>query len=70
MRSKGGFKYFDEYSLKRMWLHRCQYGLKNTWAEDEDQILNQLVEQLGHGKWTEIAQHDIFQVKKILKNKN
>jgi hypothetical protein len=70
MRSKGGFKYFDEYSLKRMWLHRCQYGLKNTWSEDEDQILNQLVEQLGHGKWTEIAQHDIFQVKKILKNKN
>jgi hypothetical protein len=65
MRSKGGFKYFDEYSLKRIWLHRCQYGLANLWTDDEDQILNQLVEQLGYGKWIEIAQHEIFQVKKI-----
>jgi len=62
MRSKGGFKYFDEYTLKRMWIHRCQYGLNNSWSENEDQILNQLVEQLGYGKWIDIAQHEIFQV--------
>lgn len=62
MRSKGGFKYFDEYSLKRMWKHRCQYGLNNQWSENEDEILNQLVEELGTGKWTDIAQHEIFQV--------
>lgn len=62
MRSKGGFKYFDEYSLKRMWIRRCQYGLNNVWTEEEDEILNQLVEQLGNGKWVEIAQHHIFQV--------
>jgi len=65
MRSKGGFKYFDEYTLKRMWIHRCQYGLNKSWSEDEDQILNQLVEQLGYGKWMDIAQHEIFQVKFI-----
>jgi len=63
MRSKGGFKYFDEYTLKRMWIHRCQYGLNNSWTEDEDKILNQLVEQLGYGKWIDIAQHETFQVK-------
>jgi hypothetical protein len=65
MRSKGGFKYFDEYTLKRMWIHRCQYGLNNSWTENEDEILNQLVEQLGPGKWVEIAQYDIFQVNYI-----
>jgi len=62
MRSKGGFKYFDEYSLKRIWIHRCQYGLKNYWSDQEDDILNQSVEQFGFGKWTDIAQHQIFQV--------
>jgi hypothetical protein len=69
MRSKGGFKYFDEYSLKRIWLYRCQYGFTNTWTDEDDQILNQLVEQFGYGKWTEIAQHETFQVKEILFNK-
>ena len=68
MRSKGGFKYFDEYSLKRLWIHRCQYGLNNTWSSHEDEILSQLVEQYGSGKWVEISQHDIFQVKHSYKN--
>lgn len=66
IRSEGGFKYFDEYSLERMWKHRCQYGVKCSWSVDEDTILNQLVEQLGYGKWTEIAQHEIFQVNNFL----
>jgi len=70
MRSKGGFKYFDEYSLKRMWIHRCQYGLNNSWSDNEDELLNQLVQQYGYGKWIEIAQHEIFQVKQIDKNRN
>jgi hypothetical protein len=48
-----------------MWIHRCQYGLNKSWSEDEDQILNQLVEKLGYGKWMDIAQHEIFQVKFI-----
>ncbi|CAF2899819.1 unnamed protein product [Rotaria sp. Silwood2] len=61
MRSKGGFKYFDEYSLKRIWKHRCQYGLNNSWSDDEDKLLNQLVEQYGYGKWIEISQNEIFQ---------
>lgn len=65
MRSKGNFKYFDESSLKRLWLHRCQFGLENNWSEEEDQLLNELVEQNGYGKWVEIAQHEIFQVKLI-----
>lgn len=67
MRSKGGFKYFDEYSLKRMWIHQCQYGLNNLWTDDEDALLNQLVEQYGYGKWEEIAQHELFKVKDIYK---
>lgn len=62
MRSKGNFKYFDESSLKRLWLHQCQYGLDNTWSEEEDQLLNELVQENGYGKWMEIAQHDTFQV--------
>ena len=62
MRSQGGFKYFDEQSLKRMWIHRCQCGLKNQWTEGEDQRLEQLVEELGYGRWTEIAEEEIFQV--------
>ena len=65
MRSRGNFKYFDESSLKRLWLHRCQYGLENNWSEEEDQLLNELVEQNGYGKWVEIAQHEMFQVKLI-----
>ncbi|CAF3607259.1 unnamed protein product [Adineta steineri] len=64
MRSEGGFKYFDENSLKRMWIHRCQYGPNNSWSDNDDEILNQLVEQYGYGKWIEIAQHEIFQKKK------
>ncbi|CAF3022727.1 unnamed protein product [Rotaria socialis] len=64
IRSKGGFKYFDEFALKRMWKHRCQYGLKNSWSDQEDTILNQLVEQFGFGKWNEISQHEMFQKNK------
>lgn len=63
MRRQGGFKYFDEYSLKRLWIHRCQYGLANIWSDEEDQLLNQLVEQYGYGKWMDISQEDLFQVK-------
>ena len=62
IRRQGGFKYFDEHTLKRMWIHRCQYGVKSTWSDNEDQMLNQLVEEYGNGKWTDIAQHDLFQV--------
>jgi hypothetical protein len=69
MRSKGGFKYFDEYSLKRLWIHRCQYGSNNSWSDNEDQILNQLVEQNGLGKWVEISQHEIFQVRNSFETK-
>ena len=65
MRSKGGFKYFDEYFLKRMWRRRCQYGINNSWSNDEDEILGRLVEQFGYGNWEEISQHEIFQVKRI-----
>ncbi|CAF1517210.1 unnamed protein product [Adineta ricciae] len=64
MRSKGGFKYFDEYSLRRIWLHRCQYGVNTSWSDEEDDMLNQLVQQFGFGKWMEIAQHELFQKKK------
>ncbi|CAF3355214.1 unnamed protein product [Rotaria sp. Silwood1] len=64
MRSIGGFKYFDESSLKRMWKHRCQYGLNISWSDDEDKLLDQLVEQYGYGKWIEISQHEIFQKNK------
>lgn len=62
MRSKGGFKYFDEYSLRRIWLYRCQYGVNTSWSDEEDDLLNQLVQQYGIGKWMEIAQHELFQV--------
>lgn len=65
MRSEGGFKYFDEYSLRRIWQHRCQYGLKNSWTDNEDQILDQSVEQLGNGNWNEISQQEIFQVRNV-----
>lgn len=68
LRRQGNFKYFDEYSLKRLWIFRYQYGLENRWSEEEDQLLNQLVEQLGYGKWIEIAQNDLFQVNKFKKN--
>ena len=68
MRRQGNFKYFDEYSLKRLWIYRYQYGAENVWSEGEDQLLNQLVEQLGYGKWTDIAQHDLFQVKIFKEN--
>ncbi|CAF1060249.1 unnamed protein product [Rotaria sordida] len=64
MRSAGSFKYFDESSLKRIWKHRGQYELNNSWSNKEDEILNQLVEQLGYGKWLEISQHEIFQKNK------
>ncbi|UJR25078.1 hypothetical protein I4U23_006438 [Adineta vaga] len=64
MRSKGGFKYFDEYSLKRIWIHRCQYGINSSWTDEEDKVLNQLVQQHGDGKWNEIAQHELLQKKK------
>jgi hypothetical protein len=57
MRSEGGFKYFDEDSLKRIWIHRCQHGVKNVWSDKEDRILDELVEQIGYGKWSDIAQH-------------
>ena len=63
MRSEGGFKYFDEHCLKRMWIHRCQFGMGNIWTNEEDQLLDQLVEQLGYGQWTTIAEEEIFQVR-------
>jgi len=62
MRRQGGFKYFDELSLKNMWIHRCQFGLENVWSNEDDQLLDDLVKQYGHGKWMEIAQHQTFQV--------
>lgn len=66
MRSDGGFKYFDENSLRRFWIHRCQYGVNNKWSDDEDQLLDKLVEQFGLGKWIEICQDPILQVIKFI----
>lgn len=63
MRSEGGFKYLDEHCLKRMWIHRCQFGLENIWTNEEDQLLDRFVEQLGYGQWTMIAEEEIFQVR-------
>lgn len=63
MRKEGGFKYFDEYILKRFWIYRCQFAAKVTWSIAEDQRLDQLVNELGYGRWSDIAQDDLFQVR-------
>ena len=62
MRSDGGFKYFDENVLRRIWIQRCQYGVDDIWTPDEDKVLDDLVQELGLGQWTVICENPVFQV--------
>lgn len=63
MRKFGGFKYFDEYILKRFWICRGQFPVKSSWSIDEDRRLDELVNRIGFGQWDRIAQDEIFRVR-------